>query len=73
MGGFNLSVLQYNNSKGSQKFLDKLHSNFLLPYTSSLSRLTPRSQTLIDNIFSNKTEEESFSEDIATTISDLYA
>lgn len=68
-----MNVLQYYNSKDSQKFLDKMHSNFLLPYTSSLSRLTPRSQTLIDNIFSNKTEEESFSEDIATTISDLYA
>ena len=50
-----------------------MHSNFLSPYTSSLSRLTPRSQTLIDNIFSNKTEVKSFSGDIATTMSDLYA
>ena len=37
-----------------------MHSNFLLPYTSSPSRVTTHSQTLIDTIFSNKIEVESF-------------
>ena len=69
-GDFNINILQYDNNKDSQEFLDKMHSNFLLPYISSPSRVTPRSQTLIDNIFSNKIEEESFSGNITTTVSD---
>ena len=54
MGDFNKNILQYGNNKDSEEFLDKRHSNFLLPYISSPSRVTPHSQTLIDNIFSNK-------------------
>ena len=50
-----------------------MHSNFLIPYISSPSRVTPRLQTLIDNIFLNKIEEESFSGNITTTVSDHYA
>ena len=73
MGDFNINLLQYDDKKESQEFLDKMHSNFLLPYISSPSRVTPRSQTLIDNIFSNKVEVESFSGNITTSISDHYA
>ena len=73
MEHFNINILQYDNNKDSQEFLDKMHSNFLMPYISSPSRVTPRSQTLIDNIFSNKIEEESFSGNITTTVSDHYA
>ena len=73
MGDFNINILQYDNNKDSQEFLDKMHSNFLMPYISSPSRVTPRSQTLIDNIFSNKIEEESFSGNITNTVSDHYA
>ena len=57
-----MNVLQYDNA-----------FKFSFAIYFSLSRLTPRSQTLIDNIFSNKTEVKSFSGDIATTMSDLYA
>ena len=73
MGNFNINILQYDSNKDSQEFLDKMHSNFLLPHISSPSRVTPRSQTLIDNIFSNKIEVESFSGNIITRVSDHYA
>ena len=73
MGDFNINILQYDNNKDSQEFLDKMHSNFLMPYISSPSRVTPRSQTPIDSIFSNKIEEESFSANITTTVSDHHA
>ena len=73
MGDFNINIPQYDNNKDSQEFLDQMHSNFLLQYISSPSRVTPRSQTLIDNIFSNKIEVESFSGNLTTTISDHYA
>ena len=68
MGDFNINILQYDNNKDSQEFLDKMHSYFLMPYISSPSRVTPRLQTLIDNNFSNKIEEESFSGNITTTV-----
>ena len=55
MGDFNISILQYNNNK----FLGKIHSNFILPYVSSLSRNTPSSQTLID-IFSKQNWSREF-------------
>ena len=69
MGDFNVNMLQYDKNKDSQEFLDKMHSNFLLPYISSPSRVTPRSQTLIDTISSNKIIVRSF----RTTISEYYA
>ena len=73
MGDFNINILQYDSNKDSQEFLDKMHSNFLLPYIFSPSRVTSRSQTLIDNIFSNKIEVKRSSGNITTTISDHYA
>ena len=52
MWDFNISIPQYdNNIQNSQEFLDKMHLKFLLSYISSPSRVTPHSQTLIDNIF----------------------
>ena len=73
MGDFNVNILQYDNNKDSLEFLDKTYSNFLLPYISSTSRVTPRSQTLVDNIFSNKIEIESFSGNITTTIQTIMS
>ena len=72
-GDFNINISQYDNNKDSQEFLDNMHSKLLLPYISSPSRVTARSQTLIDNIFSNKIEVESFSGNITTSISNYYA
>ena len=40
-GDFNINIPQYDNNKDSQEFLDKMHSNFPLPYISSPSRVTP--------------------------------
>ena len=70
---FSINITQYDNNKEYQEFLDKMHSKFLLPDISSLSRVTPRSQTLIDKIISNKIEVESFSGNITTIISDYCA
>ena len=41
MGDLNIDILQYDNNKDSQEFLDKMHSNFLMPYISSPSRVNP--------------------------------
>ena len=49
-----------------------MYTNFLLPYITSPSRVTPRSQTLIDNFFSNIIEEGSKSGNLTTTRSDHF-
>ena len=72
MGDFNIDILKYDTNKDSEEFLDKMYTNFLLPYITSPSRVTPRSQTLIDNFFSNIIEEGSNSGNLNTTISDHF-
>ena len=45
----------------------------LIPQVTSPTRITPRSKTLIDNIFSTDANAETFSDNIETTISDHLA
>ena len=73
MGDFNIDILKYDTNNDSAAFLDMMYENFILPYISSPTGVTPRSQTLIDNIFSNIIEDEIISGNITTTISDHYA
>ena len=68
MGDFNIDILKYDTNNDSAAFLDIIYENFLLPYISSPTRVTPRSQTLIDNIFSNVIEDEIISGHITATI-----
>ena len=59
VGDFNIDLLKYDTHGGSSDFLDAMYANFLLPYISVPSRVTPHSKTLIDNIFSNMIEDSS--------------
>ena len=72
MCDFNIDILKYDTNNDSASFLDMMYENFLLSYVSSPTRITSRSQTLLDNIFSNIIEDEIISENITTTISDHY-
>ena len=71
MDDFNIDILKYDSNCDSATFLDNMYENLLLPYITSCTRVTPRSQTLIDNIFSNIIEDI-ISGNITTTISDHY-
>ena len=74
MGDFNIDILKYDTNNDSAAFLEMMFENFFLPYISLPTRVTPRSHTLIDNIFSNIIEDdEIISGNITTTISDHYA
>ena len=73
MGNFNIDLLKYDSNIDLSTFLDKMYSSFLLPYILSPSRLTIRSQMLIDNIFSNNIEKDINSGNLTSTISDHYA
>ena len=70
MGDLNIDILKYDTNNDFAVFLDMMYENFLLPYIYSPTRVTPKSQTLIDNIFSNIIEDEIISGNIATTIPD---
>ena len=72
MGDFNINLLKYDTGKDSADVLDSMYASFLLPYISAPSRVTPRSKTLTDNIFSNIIEDGGISGNIVTTISDHY-
>ena len=72
MGDFNIDILKYDSNCDSAPFLDNMYENLLLPYITSPTRVTPRSQTLTDNIFSNIIAEDIISGNIMTTISDHY-
>ena len=73
IGDFNIDIFKYDTNNDSAAFLDMIHKNFLLPYTSSPTRVTPRSQSLINKIFSSIIEDGIISGNITTTVSDHYA
>ena len=58
MGDFNINLLRYNEDHNSTDFLDQIYSCSLIPRITSPTRVTPRSKTLIDNIFSTDTANE---------------
>ena len=72
MGDFNIDLLKYDMHGNSSDFLDAMDANFILPYISAPSRVTPHSKTLIDNIFSNTIEDGSISGNLVTEISGHY-
>ena len=76
MGDFNIDFLKYDTNNDSAPFLDMMYEDFL-PYIFSPTRVTPRSQTLIDNIFSNIIEDEIISGNIKppfqTTMHSLHS
>ena len=50
MGDFNLDLLKYKNGINTANFLDQACSISFVPQITSPTRLSPRSNTLIDNI-----------------------
>ena len=57
LGDFNIDLLKYELSDSINNFIDTLSSNFLLPHILLPTRIS-KTSTLIDNIFSNSTLEE---------------
>ena len=57
-GDFNIDLLKSETIPDTKDFFDSLTSNLFVPHITLPSRITNRSQTLIDNIFSNNPEFE---------------
>ena len=54
------------------KFLDNIHSNSFVPYITLPTCITPKSKTLINNIFFNDINEVMTLGNLITDISDYF-
>ena len=52
-GAYNVNLLNYNEHKQTNEFLDSLASNSFIPLIVQPTRITSHSNTLIDYIFTN--------------------
>ena len=69
MGDFNINLLKHNINSQTAEFLDNMTSNGLIPQVTNPTRITLKSKTLIDNIFTNITVNK-IAGNITTSISD---
>ena len=70
VGHFNVNLLNYNEHNPTNKFVDSLALNLVIPVTSHPTRITAHSNTLMDNIFSNFIDPDIISGNLTATISD---
>ena len=73
-GDFNIELMKTEKVTNISNFLDTLPSNLFIPHIISPTRITPKSSTLIDNIFSNALNfKKGISGNLTITISDHLA
>ena len=70
LGDYNINLLNCDSDKNTSDFLEMMLSFSFLPRIVKPTRITPRSQTLIDNIFFNEIQSNIISGNITTDISD---
>ena len=56
MGDFNINLLHYDKNNDTNNFLNLVYSASLIPHIVKPTRITTKTKTLIDNIFSNLIE-----------------
>ena len=72
MGDLNINLLNYDSNTATNKFLNFVVSQYLLPHILHPTRITDHSSTIIDNIFTNNTDYETISGNILTLITDHF-
>jgi len=70
IGDFNIDLLKYDSHPPTNEFLDSLSSNYFLPHIIHPTRITARSKTLIDNIFSNLKTDNFKAGNLTVSLSD---
>ena len=70
LGDFNIDLLKYDSHPPTNEFLDSLSSNYFLPHIIHPTRITARSKTLIDNIFSNLKTDNFKAGNLTVSLSD---
>ena len=69
-GDFNLNLMKYTQNRGVNQFLENILSNNFIPHITLPTRVTEKSATLIDNIFTNNYEHTFVSGNTTSYISD---
>ena len=72
LGDFDINLLKYNTNTLTTNFVNFLFSKQFLSYIVHPTRVAEHSSTLIDNIFSNTTHNETLSGNILTQITDHF-
>ena len=72
LGDFNINLLNYNSDTPTSNFVNFFFSKQFLPYIVHPSRVSDNSSTLIDNIFTNVSDQETISGNIITQITDHF-
>ena len=72
MGDFNLNLLNYQSNTEASNLYDSISSFMLQPLILQPTRVSEKSQTLIDNIFSNNCQYDSVSGNLVSKISDHF-
>ena len=73
-GDFNIDLMKTEDVTNISDFLDTLTSNLFIPHIISPTRITPKTSSLIDNIFSNSHNfKEGISGNLTISISDHLA
>ena len=70
LGDFNVDLLKIETHEQSSKFLQIMESNNIAPLIMIPTRITARSKSLIDNIFTNQVNSKSISGNLTCTVSD---
>ena len=73
LGDFNADLLKFDKDCNVSDFLNTMYFNLLLVYIACPTRVTVKSQTLVDNIFSNNYDPSFTSENLLTTLSNHHA
>ena len=55
-GDFNLNLIKYPQNRGVKQFLENILSNNFIPHITLPTRVTEKSVTLIDKMFTNNYE-----------------
>ena len=72
MGDFNIDLVKYGTDANISNFYDLLCTHNFRPLILQPSRVTPRTATLIDNIFINDITRHSTGGNITASISDHF-
>ena len=70
MGDYNINLINYDSCEYAQEFVDLMASSEFLPMISAPTRVTTKSRTLIDNIFTNNLNDQLLAGNLTCSISD---
>jgi len=72
LGDMNINILKAETCRYAQRFLNSLQSYYLLPTIDKPTRVYNNSATLIDNIFTNKLDNNFLSGNIVSDLTDHF-